>query len=81
MSLRNEQYLALVKTQNLLRDMLFVGSRPKTVREMKARASSCLKHFPILDEVGAPIFSNDPFECPPINPPKHEETKSEVPSV
>jgi hypothetical protein len=31
-------------------------------------AYSCLRHFPFLDERGAPIFSRDDFECPKISP-------------
>jgi len=38
------------------------------VNELKARAYSCLRHFPFLDERGEPIFSRDGFECPVIKP-------------
>jgi hypothetical protein len=61
MSLRREQYWALKKTQDFLRDLLFTDSRPKTVKELKHRASACLRHFPFLDEDGKPMFSGDRF--------------------
>lgn len=67
MSIKMEQYNALVKTQRLLRDILTVDGYPKTKKEMRARAYSCLRHFPFLDEYGAPMFSRDDFECPKIN--------------
>jgi hypothetical protein len=66
MSLKYEQYRALVRTRNLLRDIL-CNKAPTRKKELRAEAGSCLKHFPFLDERGAPIFSQDPFECPVIN--------------
>lgn len=66
MSLRYENYYALYKTREFLRDLLYTDTRPKTVKEMKDRAYSCLKHFPFLKENGEPIFSKDDFPCPPI---------------
>jgi hypothetical protein len=68
MSLKFEQCYALYKTQNFLRSLLHSDTRPKTVKELKARAYSCLRHFPFLDERGEPIFSRDGFECPVIKP-------------
>ena len=67
MSLKYEQYAALVKTQNFLRDLLTVDGYPKTKKEMRDRAYRCLRHFPFLDEHGNPMFSRDEFECPKIN--------------
>jgi hypothetical protein len=61
MSLRHEQYHALKKTQDFLRDLLFTDTRPKKVSELKARAHSCLRHFPFLDDDGKPLFSKDGF--------------------
>lgn len=61
MSLKYEQYHSLKKTQNFLRDLLTTDSRPKTVKELKARAYSCLRHFPFLRENGEPMFSQDNF--------------------
>lgn len=66
MSLRSEQYYALHKTREFLRDLMYTKTRPKTVKELKDRAYSCLKHFPFLKENGEPIFSQDNFDCPPI---------------
>jgi hypothetical protein len=67
MSLKNEQYRSLYYTRELLCDLLTPKARPKTVAQMKARVKRCLRHFPPLDETGAPMFSQDGFECPPIN--------------
>jgi hypothetical protein len=61
MSLRREQYYALKKTQTFLRDLLFTDTRPKKVSELKARAHSCLRHYPFLDDDGKPLFSKDGF--------------------
>ena len=61
MSLRREQYWALIKTQAFLRDLLFPETRPKKVSELKERAYRCLKHFPCLDDDGKPMFSRDGF--------------------
>jgi len=61
MSLRYEQYHSLKKTQSFLRDLMFTDTRPKTVKELKARAYSCLRHFPYLKENGEPMFSQDGF--------------------
>jgi hypothetical protein len=74
MSLRYEQCYALYKTREFLRDLLSTDTRPKTVKELKDRAYSCLKHFPFLKENGEPIFSQDDFPCPPI---KRYEQKPE----
>jgi hypothetical protein len=60
-SLRREQYWALRKTQDFLRDLLFTETRPKKVSELKERAYRCLKHFPFLDDDGRPMFSRDGF--------------------
>lgn len=68
MSLKSEQFYSLVKTQRFLRDLLFTESRPKKVSELKARAYSCLRHFPHLKETGEPMFSQDDFPCPIIQP-------------
>lgn len=62
MSLRFEQYHALKKTQQFLRDIYDPAKRPKTVKEWRLRASSCLRHFPFLKEDGEPIFSKDDFK-------------------
>ena len=61
MSLRREQYWALKKTQDFLRDLLLPDTRPKKVSELKARAYSCLRHYPHLDDDGKPMFSKDDF--------------------
>ena len=61
MSLRYEQYNALMRTQEFLRNLLTVEDYPKTKKEMRQRASSCLRHFPFLHENGQPMWSLDSF--------------------
>jgi hypothetical protein len=61
MSLRYEEYRALRKSRDFLRDMLNPKRRPKTIGELKRRASEALRHFPFLDEQGRPMFSDDNF--------------------
>jgi hypothetical protein len=62
MSLRFEQRNALLKARQLLRDLLHPSTRPKTVKELRQRASCALRHFPFLDERGEPMWSQDDFE-------------------
>jgi hypothetical protein len=62
MSLRFEQRNALLKARQLLQDLLHPSTRPKTVRELRQRASCALRHFPFLDERGEPLWSQDDFE-------------------
>lgn len=64
MSLRYEQRTALLRSRELLWDMLDAQKRPKTVKELKLRVCSALRHFPCLDERGEPIWSQDDFEAP-----------------
>ena len=61
MSLRFEQEASLLMTREFLLDLLTTNTRPKTVKELKARAKRCLRHYPPLDVDGNPIFSNDDF--------------------
>jgi hypothetical protein len=61
MSLRYEQRNALKKCRDLLYDLLDPKARPKSVKELRQRASSALRHFPMLDERGEPLWSDDPF--------------------
>ena len=67
MSLKHEQLRALFYTRELLFDLLHPSTRPKTVAETKARVKKCLRHFPPLDKTGAPMFSQDGIECPPLS--------------
>ena len=64
MSLLYEQYAALRRTRQFLADLLHPSTRPKTVKELRARASACLRHYPFLEESGSPIFSQDEFTPP-----------------
>ena len=62
MSLRYEQYNSLKITRELLFDLLEVKRYPKTKKEMRRRASACLKHFPPLSPTsGQPLWSRDDF--------------------
>jgi hypothetical protein len=62
MSLKFEQRRALLIARQLLRDLLHPLTRPKTVKELRDRASSALRHFPFLTEQGEPMWSNDEFD-------------------
>lgn len=64
MSLRYEQYTSLRRTRQFLADLLHPSTRPKTVKELRGRASACLRHFPFLEESGKPIWSHDNFKSP-----------------
>jgi hypothetical protein len=64
MSLRYEQYRALRRTRQFLADLLHPSTRPRTVKELRGRASACLRHFPFLEESGKPIFSQDELASP-----------------
>jgi len=61
MTLRYESYWSLLKTRQFLRDLLTTSAYPKTKKEMRARAYSCLRHYPFLYDDGRPMFSRDPF--------------------
>jgi hypothetical protein len=63
-SLRYEQYTALRRTRQFLADLLHPSTRPKTVKELRGRASACLRHYPFLEESGKPMFSQDEFKSP-----------------
>jgi len=64
MSLRYEQHRALKRSRDLLCDLLEPSRRPKTVKELRSRASACLRHFPFLQESGEPMWSQDDFLPP-----------------
>lgn len=59
MSLRYEQYAALLKTRAFLRSLLDSKTRPKTVKELREITYRCLRHFPPLHDDGQPMFSRD----------------------
>ena len=64
MSLRYEQYRALQRSRDLLCDLLEPSRRPKTVKELRLRALSALRHFPFLRASGEPMWSQDDFLPP-----------------
>ena len=68
MSLKYEQYRALLKTKDLLLDIID-PTKKLTPLEIKERAHSALRHFPALMETGEPIFSRDDFKSPYQNKP------------
>lgn len=59
MSLRNEQYEALLRTRELLQDLSTSENYPKTRKEMRERVRRCVKHYPPLTEEGEPMFSKN----------------------
>ena len=61
-SLRYEQRRALLRTRELLWDMLDPNRRPKTVKELRMRVFCAMRHFPLLDERGEPLWSQDDFD-------------------
>jgi hypothetical protein len=52
----------LLRSRDLLCDLLDTQKRPKTVKELRVRVLSALRHFPFLDERGEPMWSQDDFE-------------------
>ena len=62
MSIRREQYYALLKTRDFLYACLTPQTRPKGARALKEAARACLRHFPFLTEQGEPMFSQDNLE-------------------
>jgi hypothetical protein len=62
MSLRYEQRQALLRSRDLLCHLLDPQKRPKTVKEMRMRVLSALRHFPMLDWRGEPLWSQDNFD-------------------
>jgi hypothetical protein len=61
MSLRYEQYSALLKSKELLLDIMNPLTTPQSKEELTNRAYRAMRHFPALTENGQPIFSTDPF--------------------
>ncbi len=59
MSLRDEQYHALLRTRDFLRALL--PKPAKKITEIRKEASGCLHHFPFLHKNGQPMWSSDPF--------------------
>jgi len=59
MSLRYEQYRSLISTREFLVELLH-KKMPRS--EMKERILMCLRHYPLLQESGKPIFSKDNFK-------------------
>lgn len=62
MSIKIEQYRSLILTKIFLYDLLTVDKYPRTKKEMRDRAMSCLRHFPLLEPNGNPMFSRDNIE-------------------
>jgi len=64
MSIRHEQYRSLHYTRKFLCRLL---CKPMLkTSEIREEAARCLRHYPLLEKNGEPIFSNDPFSCPSI---------------
>ena len=60
MSLRYEQHRALKMTREFLHEII-TSKEPLRKKALREKAYSCLKHFPLLNEKGKPIFSEDNF--------------------
>jgi len=59
MSLRYQQYNALKKTKDLLKEIL--SNKELDINELVRKTNECLNHFPPLNENGKPYFSYDEF--------------------
>lgn len=46
MTLPNERRMAILRTEEFLKDLLDPSKTPRVPKEIRNRASSCLKHFP-----------------------------------
>jgi hypothetical protein len=66
MSLKYEQYRSLYTTQKFLFEILSRPHSSWTAKELKEKASRCVRHYPVLKANGEPIFSQDKFDCPKI---------------
>jgi hypothetical protein len=62
MSLKYEQKRAIKQTRDFLSELLTINGIPKTKKELRQKASRCLKHFPPLDKDNNIMWSNDNFE-------------------
>ena len=51
MTLPNEWFIAMRKNREFLFDLLNPEKTPKVPREVRKRASECLKHFPMTPEI------------------------------
>lgn len=76
MSQRHQEYLSLWKTRKLLGDIS--SGRVASLTDIRILARECLKHYPFLLETGAPRFSTDGFDCPPIVPDTSKMPLSEL---
>jgi len=56
MSLKYEQYHSLKMTKEFLQELLM---KTKPRKEIKEKIRMCLRHFPVLEDSGKPIFSSD----------------------
>jgi hypothetical protein len=46
MTLPNERRMAILKTEDFLKDLLDPSKTPRIPKEIRQRAYSCLRHFP-----------------------------------
>jgi hypothetical protein len=58
MSLRYEQFQALLRTREFLR-LLMTPARPRAAKVIRREAAACLRHYPLLTATGRPVFSED----------------------
>jgi len=46
MTLPNERRMSILRTEDFLKDLLDPSKTPRVPKEIRQRASSCLRHFP-----------------------------------
>jgi hypothetical protein len=51
MTLPNEWFISMKKNRQFLFDLLNPNTTPKVPKEVRKRASECLKHFPMQPEI------------------------------
>ena len=68
MSLRSEQYNAMIRTREFLRDLMDPAITKRVPKEIRERAYRCIRHYPHCDSNGIPRFSIDPYgpDEPPV---------------
>ncbi len=63
MSLRHEQYSALLRTRDFMRGLIDAKKTPRVPLKVRMEALGCLRHYPFLKDDGEPMFSKDNFKA------------------
>lgn len=64
MSLKSEQCRALKYTREFMLDLINPSFSLRRAKDIRKRASQCLRHFPFLDENGCPMWGGDVDQLP-----------------